>query len=141
MTMIMERMGEALARQIDRRAALKGACVAGFGAVAAVVSTGFVGTKAAYAGTCQTTKASCYCNPPGGRYCNLDKCSGENCCCGCSFYYSPYSSTACWCTQTCCNFNCSSKGYYKCCDCNCSGTTCACARWVSLCGPCGPGCC
>jgi hypothetical protein len=142
MSTLVESLGERLARRIDRRSALKGACVAGFGTVAAWAGTNFVGSSDAYAASCQATVSNCQCNPPGGRYCSTSQCSAENCAGGCSFAKDlAWSSTACWCTANCCNFNCSARGFYKCCDCRCGSTTCACAVFTTTCGPCGPACC
>lgn len=141
MTALLERLGEGLTRKVSRRSTLEKMAKATFAAAAGIAAGGLFGAKRAYAYTCSTWSSSCECFPPNNRYCNISQCNAENCTGGCQFEYAGYPGTACWCTATCCNFNCSEKGYYKCCDCNCSGTVCSCAHRVSTCGPCGPSCC
>lgn len=134
------RPGEILARAVDRRAFLRTFSVAAFG-VAAAWAAGFPRPDAALANECQTTSSGCNCTPLNSTYCfslNAGYCSGAICASPCSYYYGVYSSTACWCTLTCCyNGGCTS-GYYKCCDCSCPGSTCTCREFVTTCTTLGP---
>ena len=69
MTMV-ERVGEELARQLNRRQTLKRAAVAVFGVVAAWTVEGFRG-KSALAQQCGfVTEDNCTCTPPEGVYCS-----------------------------------------------------------------------
>lgn len=125
-----KRIGEVVARRIDRRRFMNRSAMTIFGAAAAFAVEG-IRTRGVLAQTCQTTSSYCSCNPPNGRYCvNMSPsyCSGASCAGGCTWNYTFYSSTACWCTTTCCFFG--YYGHYVCCDCTCAGTACGCSAWV-----------
>jgi hypothetical protein len=127
----VERVGEGLARQLNRRQTLKRAAVALFGAVAAWTVEGFRGNSA-LAQHCGIVTDSCGCAPPGGLYCSgLDPsfCSGSACSGGCYYDESYRYAGACWCTSICL-FEGSGPGYYQCCDCNCYGELCACREFI-----------
>lgn len=68
----IERMGEGLARRIDRRRFLRRSAAAIFGAAAVWAAQGIrVPGASAQAGVCYDYKRDqCYCNPLGGWYCN-----------------------------------------------------------------------
>ena len=132
---IVGRAGEALARSINRRLALKQAAAAVFGAVAAFSVDG-LRRNSALADHCRyVTSGDCGCNPPYGTYCTeLDSsfCSGSTCSGGCEFDESWRYVGACWCSATC-GYDGDGgrvRGYYKCCDCNCYGSACGCREFI-----------
>jgi hypothetical protein len=130
MTMV-ERAGEALARQLNRRQTVKRAAVALFGMVAAWTVEGFRG-NGALAQECGYVTGDCVCAPPEGLYCTaMDPsfCAGSACSGGCYYDESYRYAGACWCSATC-DFNGGESGYYHCCDCNCYGTLCACREFI-----------
>lgn len=144
-TTLVEGFGELAARRISRRSTLQVLAKATFATAATWAAGGVFGVNRAYAGTCQATVGSeQYCQPPGGQYCYSSQCSGENCVgsIGCVIDKNiEWHSTGCWCTGSFPNYNCSSKGYYKCCDCICNGTkSCGCASYHSVCSG-GPSSC
>jgi hypothetical protein len=132
MTMV-DRVGEELARQLNRRQTLKRAAVAVFGVVAAWTVEGFRG-KSALAQQCGfVTEGDCTCNPPEGVYCSgLDEsfCAGAQCDGGCTYDESYRYAGACWCSATC-RYEGGESGYYQCCDCDCYGQLCACREFIS----------
>jgi hypothetical protein len=135
MTMV-ERVGEGLVRQLNRRQALKRASAAAFGAVAAWSVEGFRG-KSALAYHCSyVTTGDCTCNPPYGLYCRrIDEsyCEGAACSGGCYYDESYRYAGACWCSAICqytSQYGNPLIGYYQCCDCNCYGQQCACRSFV-----------
>ena len=128
----VERVGEALARRLNRRQTMKRAAVAVFGAVAAWTVEGFRG-NGALAQTCSFVSDNCGCTPPGGVFCSgLDPsfCSGSVCSGGCYYDETFRYAGACWCSATC-QYSGGEAGYYHCCDCNCYGTLCACHEFIS----------
>ena len=134
----VERVGEGLARQLNRRQTLKRAAVAVFGAVAAWTVEGFRG-NGALAQTCSFVSDNCGCTPPGGVYCTgLDPsfCAGSACSGACYWDETFRYAGACWCSATC-SYDGGQSGYYNCCDCNCHGTRCACREFIST-GSSGP---
>ena len=134
----VERVGEGLARQLNRRQTLKRAAVAVFGAVAAWTVEGFRG-NGTLAQTCSFVSDNCGCAPPGGVYCNgLDPsfCAGSACSGACYWDETYRYAGACWCSATCA-YDGGQSGYYNCCDCNCNGTQCACREFIST-GSSGP---
>ena len=131
----VERVGERLARQLNRREMLKRAAVAVFGAVAAWTVEGFRG-NGALAQQCSFVSDNCGCTPPGGRFCSgLEPsfCSGSVCSGGCYYDESYRYVGACWCSAVCqypTEYEGSYvTGYYQCCDCNCYGQQCACRQF------------
>ena len=136
MTMV-ERVGEGLARQLNRRTMLKRAAAAIFGAAAAWSVEGVKG-QSELAGYCAyVTAGDCTCHPPYGLYCGrMDRsyCPGAACSGGCYYDESyPYVG-ACWCSAT---FHYPTQyegyyliGYYQCCDCKCYGQQCACRQFI-----------
>jgi hypothetical protein len=129
---LVERVGEELARHLDRRRMLKRAAVAIFGAVAAWTVEGIRG-KSALAQHCGIVTEGCTCTPPYGLYCNgLDPsfCAGSACSGGCYWDESYRYVGACWCS-TVCQYSSGETGYYQCCDCNCYGQQCACREFIS----------
>ena len=131
--MTVERVGEALARQLNRRQTLKRAAVAIFGAMAAWTVEGFRG-HSALAQHCGIVTDNCGCTPPGGLYCSgLDPsfCSGSACSGGCYYDESYRYAGACWCTSICL-YEGSGPGYYQCCDCNCYGQLCGCREFIPI---------
>lgn len=116
----VERSGEQVARFINRRNFLRTAAVAAFAfAAAGAAELKFVPSAEA-ANACQANNVGNACSPPGGTYCtswSTSYCSGATCSGGCSYNYTWYKSTACWCTTPFCD----SLGthYWKCCDCTC----------------------
>jgi hypothetical protein len=139
MTMV-ERVGEGLARLLNRRQVLQRAGVAVFGAVAAWTVEGVRGNSA-LAQTCSFVTGNCGCSPPGGVYCNgLDPsfCAGSACSGGCYWDESYRYAGACWCSATC-QYDGGGSGYYHCCDCNCYGQLCACREFVPTGGSSAPG--
>lgn len=125
---VLDRSGESVARFISRRRFIKGAAVGIFGAVSAWATMSPQQVKASHCGSWPDS-SNCQCNPPGGRYCSSGSCSGSSCVSPCTYNYTWYPSTACWCTATCCNGP-ANRGYYKCCDCTCSGTACGCRKYI-----------
>ena len=119
---VVERVGEALARRLDRRRVVGRAAAAAFGAVAAWAVEG-IGPTGALATHCAITSSDCRCRPPEGRFCSGSQCSGATCGNGCELYTGHYE-TGCWCTMTC------DGGHYKCCDCRCGSTSCGCGEFV-----------
>jgi hypothetical protein len=130
---LVERAGEELARQLNRRQTLKRVAVAVFGTVAAWTVEGFA-RNSALAQTCgYVTEGDCTCNPPYGAYCNrLDRsyCTGSACSGGCAYDETYRYAGACWCSATC-QYDGGEVGYYQCCDCNCYGQQCACREFIS----------
>jgi hypothetical protein len=126
MTMV-DRVGEGLARQLNRRQTLKR------GAVAAWTVEGFR-SKSALAQQCGfVTEETCTCTPPEGLYCSgLDPsfCAGSACSGGCSYDETYRYAGACWCSATC-EYDGGESGYYHCCDCDCYGQRCACREFIS----------
>ena len=130
--MMVERVGEGLARQLNRRQMLKRAAVAVFGAVAAWTVEGFRG-NGALADHCGIVTDICTCAPPQGLYCNgLDPsfCAGAACSGGCYYDESYRYAGACWCSAIC-QYSSGESGHYQCCDCNCYGQQCACREFIS----------
>jgi hypothetical protein len=128
----VERVGEELARKLNRRQTLKRAAVAVFGAVAAWTVEGFRGNSALADHCGVVTEGDCTCNPPGGLYCNgLDPsfCAGSACSGGCYYDESYRYAGACWCSAICA-YGGGEPGYYQCCDCNCYGQLCACREFI-----------
>ena len=129
----VERVGEGLARHLNRRQTLKRAVVAVFGAVAAWTVEGPRG-KSALAQQCGfVTEGTCTCTPPEGLYCSeLDPsfCAGSVCSGECYYDETYRYAGACWCSATCA-YDGGESGYYHCCDCNCYGTLCACREFIS----------
>jgi hypothetical protein len=129
----VERVGEELARQLNRRQTLKRAAVAVFGAVAAWTVEGFRG-KSALAQQCGfVTEGTCTCTPPEGVYCSgLDPsfCAASQCAGDCYYDETYRYAGACWCSATC-QYDGGESGYYQCCDCNCYGQLCACREFIS----------
>jgi hypothetical protein len=129
----VERVGEELARQLNRRQTLKRAAVAIFGAMAAWTVEGFRG-KSALAQQCGiVTEGTCTCTPPEGLYCSgLDPsfCAASQCAGGCSYDATYRYAGACWCSATC-QYDGGQSGYYQCCDCDCYGQLCACREFIS----------
>jgi hypothetical protein len=129
----VERVGEELARQLNRRQTLKRAAVAIFGAVAAWTVGGFRGNSALAQQCGYVTDGDCTCTPPEGLYCNgLDPsfCAASQCAGGCTYDVSYRYAGACWCSATC-QYDGGESGYYQCCDCNCYGQLCACHEFIS----------
>jgi hypothetical protein len=129
----VERVGEGLARLLNRRQMLKRTAVAVFGAVAAWTVEGFRGNSA-LAQTCSfVTEGDCTCNPPGGQYCDgLDPsfCAGSACSGACYWDESYRYAGACWCSATC-QYDGGESGYYQCCDCICYEQQCGCREFIS----------
>lgn len=125
----VERIGEGLARRINRRQILQRSAAIVFGSVMAWSARGFrIPGVLAFHCNHTTSRCSCdvisYCPSCSPSY--PSSCGGGN---GCTWNYSIWG-TACWCTATCCYG--SYSGYYECCDCRCDGVTlCQCARFVS----------
>jgi hypothetical protein len=129
----VERVGEGLARHLNRRQALKRAAVAVFGAVAAWTVEGFRGNGALAQQCGFVTEGTCGCTPPEGLYCNsLDPsfCAASQCAGACTYDESYRYAGACWCSATC-QYDGGESGYYQCCDCNCYGQLCACREFIS----------
>ena len=126
---VVERVGEALARRLDRRRVVGRAAAAAFGAVAAWAVEG-IGAPGALALTCSVYSSSCHCNYPRNRQCDRLKhgsCNGSQCGGGCRPQPNAYTNSGgCWCTQTC------NGGYYECCDCQCPGGSCGCSKFVPV---------
>jgi hypothetical protein len=136
----VERLSEAIARRVDRRRVLDRAAGTTF-AMAAGLAVKSFRTPAVLAqedhpcnsSTCVNYECgTCYCNPPPGGYCintSDSYCVGSKCnaSAGCSYDYSGYPNTACWCTKDCTHpwgF-----GHYRCCDCWCpGGLNCGCRQ-------------
>lgn len=129
----IERLGEGLARRMDRRHVLKRTAAAVFGVTAAFATRGFSPDRA-LASACGAYDTGCYCNPAGGTYCtayDYNYCSGANCNTPCSAYTRVYPYTGgCWCT-TGCNYGSGTCGYYMCCDCSCPEGLCGCRQFVN----------
>lgn len=123
----VERIGEKLARTIDRRKFLDRTARTIFGIVAAGAAELVLVPDAEARDYCAYHESVCACNPPNGTYCN--GCYYANCPSNCSFY-TGYYPTACWCTNTCQIGR--LRYYYQCCDCNCSGKLCGCAGFVEV---------
>lgn len=78
---LIERMGEGLARRMDRRRLLRRAAGAVFGMTTAIAIKGFRPDRA-FASSCGAYDQGCYCNPPNGTYCtaySYDYCYGASC--------------------------------------------------------------
>ena len=137
---MVERVGEGLARQLNRRQTLKRAAVAVFGAVAAWTVEGFRGNSALAQQCGYVTEGTCTCTPPEGLYCSgLDPsfCAGSHCDGGCYYDETYRYAGACWCSATC-QYDGGAPGYYHCCDCNCYGQLCACREFIPIGGSAGP---
>jgi len=130
MTARIERIGEGLARRVDRRRFLRRSAGAVFGFAAAWSVHGF-GAPGALAGYCDYFSSSCYCSPPGYGYCSSsDYCNGSYCNTAyCSYDTSDWPG-GCWCTQGC-DFGQGSCGYYRCCDCDCPDGFCGCSAFTN----------
>jgi hypothetical protein len=129
---LVERVGEGLARRLNRRQTLKRAAVAVFGAVAAWTVEGFRGNSALADHCAVVTEGDCTCNPPEGLYCNgLDPsfCEASACSGGCYYDESYRYAGACWCSAVCL-YSDGQPGYYQCCDCDCYGQLCACREFI-----------
>ncbi|MFM9105510.1 MAG: hypothetical protein ACKOWF_02290 [Chloroflexota bacterium] len=133
---VIGRMGEAMARSINRRQALKRASVVVFGVVSALAVRGPRGDSA-LAGYCTyITTGDCTCNPADGAYCNrFDEsfCDGARCSGGCKVDDVTSYVGGCWCSATCTYPGDNGgriNGYYKCCDCNCGGSRCSCREFI-----------
>lgn len=129
---LVERVGEGLARRLNRRQTLKQAAVAVFGAVAAWTVEGFRG-DGALADHCGVVTDNCSCSPPQGLYCDgLDPsfCAGAACSGGCYYDESYRYAGACWCSAMC-GYDGGVVGHYQCCDCDCYGQLCACREFVA----------
>ena len=130
---LVERVGEGLARRLNRRQTLKRAAVAAFGAVAAWTVEGFRGNGALADHCGIVTEGDCTCTPPEGLYCNgLDPsfCEASACSGGCTYDESYRYAGACWCSAIC-QYEGGALGHYQCCDCNCYGQLCACREFIS----------
>lgn len=133
---VVGRIGEELARSINRRSALKRVAAAAFGAVAAWSVEGIRKNSALADHCAYVTAGDCSCNPPYGTYCTTidpSYCSGSSCSGGCVFDESWRYVGACWCSATCeytAEDGSPTYGYYRCCDCNCYGTQCSCREFV-----------
>jgi len=128
----VERVGEGLARLLNRRQMLKRTAVAVFGAVAAWSVEGFRGNSA-LAQQCGYVTGDCSCSPPGGVYCSgLDPsfCAGSACSGPCYWDESYRYAGACWCSATC-DYDGGDSGYYQCCDCTCYDQQCGCREFIS----------
>jgi hypothetical protein len=129
----VERVGEGLARLLNRRQMLKRAAVAVFGGVAAWTVEGFRGNRALAQQCGYVTEGTCTCTPPEGLYCSgLDPsfCAASQCAGDCFYDESYRYAGACWCSATC-QYDGGEAGYYQCCDCNCYGQLCACREFIS----------
>ena len=130
------RMGETMARSINRRQALKRVSVAIFGTMSALAVRGPRGDSALAAYCTYITTGDCTCNPSEAGYCNrLDEsyCQGARCSGGCEVDDTTSYVGGCWCSATCTypgEGGGQIKGYYKCCDCNCGGTLCSCREFI-----------
>jgi hypothetical protein len=130
--MLVERVGEGLARQFNRRQMVKRAAVAVFGTVAAWTVEGIRGNSALAQHCTVVTEGDCTCTPPQGLYCNgLDPsfCAGSACSGGCYWDETYRYAGACWCSAIC-QYGGGELGYYQCCDCNCYGQLCACREFI-----------
>ncbi|MBA3413876.1 MAG: hypothetical protein H0U10_01445 [Chloroflexia bacterium] len=133
---LVGRVGEELARTINRRTVVKRAAAAVFGAVAAWSVEGFSRNKALASHCAYVTTGDCSCNPPYGEFCaRIDGsyCTGSACTGGCTYDESWRYVGGCWCSATCAytaEDGSPINGYYKCCDCNCFGTQCSCREFV-----------
>lgn len=115
---LVGRVGETLARRINRRQSVQRAATALFALAAAWSTQGPFGSSA-LANECEsTTEFDCSCNFPWGFCTDYDRnyCDGAQCKGGCEYDYAFYPSTACWCSRTCRRGQ-GRRGYYKCCDC------------------------
>ena len=129
----VERLGEGLARHLNRRQTLKRAAVAVFGGVAAWTVEGFRANSALAQQCGFVTEGECGCDPPEGLYCNgLDEsfCAASQCAGGCSYEVTERYAGACWCSATC-QYDGGETGYYQCCDCDCYGQHCGCREFIS----------
>ena len=130
---LVERVGEGLARRLNRRQTLKRAAVAVFGSVAAWTVEGFRGNSGLAQQCGFVTEGTCTCTPPEGLYCSgMDPsfCAGSACSGGCAYDETYRYAGACWCSATC-QYDGGESGYYHCCDCNCFGQLCACREFIS----------
>ena len=129
----VERVGEGLARQLNRRQTLKRAAVAVFGAVAAWTVEGFRGNSALAQQCGVVTEATAPAPRRKGstaagwtrRFAPASACAGD-----CYYDESYRYAGACWCSATC-QYDGGESGYYHCCDCNCYGQLCACHEFIS----------
>lgn len=125
----IQRMGEELARAINRRTFLRQTSAAIFAIATAGAVNLIPGSKAAAYGTCpwcpvtNCDTGDTACDFPWG-YCS--NCSGHNCGSGCSIDKGTHGN-GCWCTAWSSVGGCY-NGYYICCDCNCGGNTCGCSQ-------------
>ena len=129
----VERVGEGLARQLNRRQTLKRAAVAVFGAVAAWTVEGFRGNSALAQHCGIVTEGTCTCTPPEGLYCSgLDPsfCAGSPAPAAATTtrrIATPAPAGAAPPVSTMA----AQSGYYQCCDCDCYGQLCACREFIS----------
>ncbi len=130
------RVGEGLARRMNRRQTLKRTTAAIFGAVAAWSVQGFRGSSVLAEVCSYVTTGDCSCNPPYGLYCkriDASYCSGATCSGGCAFDETYRYVGACWCSATC-QYTAEDGsplfGFYKCCDCMCYGQQCSCREFI-----------
>lgn len=133
--MTIERIGEGLARRIDRRRFLRRSAAAIFGAAAVWAAQGIrVPGASAQAGVCYVDRYDiCSCRPLTGWYCNdwdFRYCNGALCSGGCGYNNSVYPQ-ACWCSRGCPP----GQGYTECCDCDCidpagNPHACTCGQYI-----------
>ena len=111
---LVERVGEGLARRLNRRQTLKRAAVAVFGSVAAWTVEGFRGNSALADHCGIVTEGDCTCNPPEGLYCNgLDPsfCAASQCAGGGDYAASYRDAGGGWCRALCADSG-GEFGYY-----------------------------
>jgi hypothetical protein len=134
MTMV-ERVGEGLARRLNRRQAVKRAAAAVFGMIAAWTVEGIRAPGALASHCALVSTGDCTCDPAYGIYCkrlNESYCAGSACAGGC-YYDETFWPGACWCSAICqysSQYGTPLIGYYQCCDCNCYGQQCACRQFL-----------
>ncbi len=120
---LVERIGEELTRQIDRRKFLKRAAIGIFSFTAAWAGELALFTPSAEAvNFCANQESGCacnisvYCTAYSSSYCSGAACNTNNPP-GCSYNYATWTNTGCWCTDVCCGIH--GGYYYECCDCTC----------------------
>ena len=130
---LVVRIGEGLARRLDRRVALRRASAATFGVVAAWSVEG-INPRSALADHCAYHEDEIQCGPAPDGLCNdHDKsyCNGGQCvpAAGCTIDETYHPPGGCWCNTV----HKRGKGkrrrqvYWQCCDCHCPGNlTCTC---------------
>lgn len=133
--LLVERLGEVLARRTNRRRFLGKMGMTIFGIVSAGAAELAIIPSAYAINYCQYTTSGCSCNPPNGTYCKSGQCSGPNCVSAngvnCKITTRWYS-TGCWCTDVCCGIR--GGYYYECCDCICPQGYCGCRQVVQTAG-------